>query len=215
MTPHLFDAQAFLDALRLGGAPAEAAALKLMRHYKPFLRAKLLVAGVSHNELDDLISELLFQVISGAPLVRSAAAFHSWLCIITKHEVAAHWARRSRERAVFSEPPAPDPALQDTLQLLDQMPDDSASDPVLRLCLQGQLAKFRRDAAQRYACIELIAMGHEAREIAELIGRSYGAAREYMSRCCAALLDYWRPCLSAGQAQALKRSSAGQAGVKP
>ena len=200
MNPRHFDAHAFLDALKQGGRAAECSTLKLLNHYRPFLRALLFARGVAANEVEDLSSEILFKVVTGAHKLRSGAAFHSWLTMIAQHQLATHWKQLARERATFA--PAQtaglghDDDLSQTLSLLERMPDEGASDPTLRLCLQGQLARFQRDSAERHACIELIALGHDAREIADLIGRNYGATRQFMSECCAALLKLLRPCLS-------------------
>lgn len=210
----LFDAPAFLQALRLGGSAAERATLGLLQHYRPLLRAWLRTAGVAAGDVDDLISEILFKAVTGAHALRSAAAFHSWLMQIARHELGAHWQQRQRERQLFvNTPPGPEAEVAEALNLLEQWPDEGLSDPLLRLCLQGQLAHFKQQSQERHACITLIALGHEAAEIAELIGRSYGATRQYMSQCCAALLEALKPCLSEAQQQSLKRGQA--QGVKP
>lgn len=203
MTQPLFDAHAFLDALRAGGPAAERATLQMVRHYRPLLRAQLFHAGVQADDLEDLLSEILFKLVTHAADVREPAAFHSWARTVARNESSAHWRRLARQ-------PVGEGALQEDaegLSWLEQVPDPASSDPLLRRCLHGQLGRFKDDQPKRYHCIELITLGHDAREIAELIGRSYGATRQFMSECCAALLGYFKPCLDDG-GEGMRRGAA-------
>ena len=93
--------------------------------------------------------------------------------------------------------------------LLACLPDPHALDVGARLCLQGQLEKFSREQPQRFAALEHAFHGHDHREIAQLIGRSYGASRQFMSQCFAKLLDYFRPCISDELAASLKQANGG------
>jgi DNA-directed RNA polymerase specialized sigma24 family protein len=215
MNPRHFDADAFLKALAQGGPAAERATLVLLQHYRPFLRARLQLAGVAANAFEDLSSEILFKVVTGAHKLRAAPAFHSWLMTIADNEIKAHWRQLSRERQMFVDVAAHEDGdvgseLDTTLSLLQRMPDEGASDHSLRLCLEGQMARFEREQGPRYACIDLIAQGFDAREIAELVGRNYGATRQFMSECCAALLGYFKPCLGDEANQGKKRGAAGR-----
>ena len=197
MSHPLFDSRAFLFAFAQGGAAAERATGGLLRHYRPLLRAMWRLVGVEAREWDDLSSEVLFKAVTQAHQVRAPEAFHSWLMTIAQRELAAHWSRTARERAVFAAPRLD--AADEALHLLAQLPEASVHDPLLARCLQGQLAQFKRDAAPHYACIELLALGHDAPEIAPMIGRSYGSTREFISQCCAALMTVLRPCLDGGR----------------
>lgn len=199
--PH-FDAHAFLAAFAQGGAAAERATRELLRHYRPLLRAALAKAGVQVRDMEDLTSEILFKVVTQAHAVRAPEAFHSWLMRIAQHEIAGHWERLARERAVFTPPPtlpAADAAPDDTLAWLAHMPDDQASDPVLARCLLGQLARYRHDAPADYACIELLAQGYEDTEIALAVDRKPSGMRQHLSQCCAALMALLRECLDGGR----------------
>lgn len=199
----LFDAHAFLPALARGGEPAEQATRELLRHYRPLLRAALAKAGVHARDMEDLTSEILFKVVTQAHAVRAPEAFHTWLMRIAHHEIAGHWERQARERAVFVRPP-PLPASEgsgdDGLAWLAQVPDGQASDPVLARCLLGQLARYRQDAPEDYACIELLAQGYGDEEIAATLdlNRKPSGMRQHLSQCCAVLMALLRECLDGG-----------------
>ena len=50
-------------------------------------------------------------------------------------------------------------------------------------CVQEQLAKFREDEPKRAEVLDYILLNKGTEEIRLIIGRSYGATREYMSQC--------------------------------
>ena len=50
-------------------------------------------------------------------------------------------------------------------------------------CIQEQLAKFREAEPKRAEVIELLLKEFNTEEIRLIIGRSYGATREFMSQC--------------------------------
>ena len=50
-------------------------------------------------------------------------------------------------------------------------------------CIQEQLAKFREAEPKRAEVIEFILKGFSTEEIRLILGRSYGATREFMSQC--------------------------------
>ena len=50
-------------------------------------------------------------------------------------------------------------------------------------CIQEQLVKFREAEPKRAEVIEFILKGFNTEEIRLIIGRSYGATREFMSQC--------------------------------
>lgn len=205
--PNRFDSLSFLHRLLAGGRAAEVAAADFVEHYRPVLTRRFRAAGVAPEALDDLVSEVLITAVTQAHTVRVPQAFHQWVMTIAEHTTGAHWHERARERALFGHatPQADSDADSDWML---QLPDHGATDHTTRLCLQGQFAKFRRDEPQRHACIEYLTHGHDQREIAELIGRTYGATRQYLSQCCARLLEYLRPCLGEDDVEALRRGGA-------
>ena len=50
-------------------------------------------------------------------------------------------------------------------------------------CIQEQLVKFREAEPKRAEVIEFILKGFSTEEIRLILGRSYGATREFMSQC--------------------------------
>ena len=73
---------------------------------------------------------------------------------------------------------------------LDEERDQSQSPKILEEngqsrsgCIQEQLVKFREADPERAEVIEFILKGFSTEEIRLILGRSYGATREFMSQC--------------------------------
>ena len=73
---------------------------------------------------------------------------------------------------------------------LDEERDQSQSQKIMSEksqtrsgCIQEQLAKFREAEPKRAEILEFILEGFSTEEIRLIIGRSYGATREFMSQC--------------------------------
>ena len=73
---------------------------------------------------------------------------------------------------------------------LDEERDQSQSPKIMNEksqtrsgCIQEQLVKFREAEPKRAEVIEFILKGFSTEEIRLILGRSYGATREFMSQC--------------------------------
>lgn len=205
--PSRFDALGFLAKLCEGGRTADDAARALIAHYRPFLERRLRSRGADPHDAEDLAAEVLFKVVTKAHEVRTPGAFHGWVVAIADNQLRAHWRARGPERQVMVD--LPHASDDEQAHLLARIPDPHLLDADARLCLQGQLEKFSREQPQRFAALEHAFHGHDHREIARLIGRSYGASRQFVSQCFAKLLDYLSPCISDELAAELKQANRG------
>lgn len=198
-----FDSMELLSALAEGGARAERAGRALIQRYRPLLRARLFSAGVAGQDIDDLISEVLTAIVTHVGQVRDHRRFDAWAYAIASNVLNQHWTAKGRARDFLQPAPggsaASDGLFDDTVDVLDQAIDPGLSDPVTALCLQRQLEDFRCQHPHRHACIELLVLGYDAREIAQQLGRTYGAARQFISQCCAVVMQFLSPCLDAAQ----------------
>lgn len=199
----LFDSLEFVSALAEGGARAEQAGRLLIQRYLPLLRARFYNVGVAAQDIDDLIADVLTAIVANAGQVRDHSRFDAWVYTIASNVLNQHWTTKGRARDLMR--PAPgnpgpgDGPFEDTDDMLDQVADAGLSDPATALCLQDQLAAFQDQHPHRHACIELLVLGYDAREIAAQLGRTYGATRQFISQCCAVVMQFLSPCLEAAQ----------------
>ncbi len=207
-----FDAAAFAAGLALGGNAAETAGRALIKNFRPLLRGRFFRAGVAPQEVDDLISEVLTAVVATIDQLRDLQKFDAWLGAIAVNVLNRHWIAKGRQRQLFQDAALSTEAEDDaTTGLPNAWPDvadDSLSDPATVQCLKTQLERFRQHQPQRYLCIELLVIGYDLREVAERLGRSYGAARQFVSQCCSAVLPYLAPCLEASEMIGRRRGQA-------
>ena len=210
-----FDATAFAASMQRGGPEAEVAARGLIRHCRPLLRARFFRAGVALQDMDDLLSEVLTSVVKSIQQLREPSRFDAWVYGIATNVLNQHWGQVGRSRELFKQvADTPLPREGDVEQadaLADWLPeyaDLSHGDAGTAICMQAQLEKFRQEHPQRYACVELLALGYEAREIAAHLGRSYGATRQFISQCCAVVMNFLKPCVEASELLGRKRGQA-------
>lgn len=201
-------------ALARGGAPAEAAARQLVRYCRPILRARFFAERVDLQDVDDLVSEVLTAIVGAIAKLREPASFDAWMRQIAQNALNQHWRERGRARECFVEPGNGiqdaefDTALSGFERLVADAPDPSNTDPETGLCISRQLAELQARHPDRHACLELLVQGHTPAEIAEQLGRSYGAARQFISQCCAVAMTYLAPCLEAAELLGRKRGAA-------
>jgi DNA-directed RNA polymerase specialized sigma24 family protein len=197
-----FDSQEFVAAMAEGGARAERAGRALVNHQRPLLRARFFHAGVAAQDIDDLVADVLTSIVAKAAQLRDHDRFDAWVYTIATNVLNQHWTARGRARDMLQQPAAPAPGDdpgEEVPSFIEGVDDRTLSDPVTALCLQGQLQAFRDKHPSRHACIELLVMGYDTLEIAQQLGRTHGATRQFISQCCAVVMRFLSPCLEAAQ----------------
>ena len=185
--------------LRQGGKAAEQGARRLYdRLWRPLVRYFVLCRQ-DEGMAEDLASETLAKAVLRIHSLRDDTACLAWVWQIARNELKGHL--RDRASANDAHTDLDEEGWQ---HLLDTHADTKHGDPVVQLCLQGQLERFRRDHPERAYCIEQAVLEDwDGRSIAAILGRSYGAAREYLSQCRKKIAEYLRPCLDPGHAAQL------------
>jgi RNA polymerase sigma factor (sigma-70 family) len=147
--------------------------------------------GLDRAEADDVVQETMLKILKQAPgfawmwqIARNALIDHQRRY---QHEVNlddAQWkkaedddSRRPPEERVFQSTDAHDPSRE-------------AED-----CVSKGLSRFAADEPERAYAIELVVEGIDGREIADRIGRTYTATRQYLLQCRQRLAPYIKDCL--------------------
>lgn len=178
----------FMRACREGGAQVEAALSSLHRDYGRALWHEGWRALRDADLAHDLLQETLLKVWRACTSFRGDAELYPWLLVILRRSAIDLLRRRRPE----------EPLEDDTGQVRAEVETawgelraDLADVPPERLMARESEAVFRR-CADRFAAeqpqaaevIRWIAEeGLAPAEVAELIGRSPGATREYISQC--------------------------------
>lgn len=157
-------------------------------------------AGLAPSAAEDLASDAFTQVFKGLPSLRDVQAADKWIQTVARNTLLNHWRdsaqQRSHELAVDDD---------DLLWLADESQADGGpggagqGDPAVWLCLVRQLERFCTDQPERAHWLEQVVMqGWALPDLAVALGRSAGAAREYLSQCRKGLQRYFSECLPLG-----------------
>ena len=205
-----------LDELAAGG-PSQTAALSRLYHGKGREFGRFFVSrGLSRQDADDVLQETILKILQNASSFRGAGSVNAWMwqiarnCLIDCQRQQAKSERGLREfeqQAIIDSQPGQvssrKPSLDDALR--EQAPNEA---PLLHVtgkldparlaedCVAKGLARFAIEDPERAYAIELVVEGVEGHEIADRIGRKYGATREYLSQCRQHLAPYIRHCLA-------------------
>ncbi len=159
-------------ALAAGGAGAERALTTLYDSYARRLLGLLRSKGFAMDEAEEIVQEAflkLYQVRQNLDAVESPRAYLYRIVI----NCSTDFLRRKKKA---------DPEIGVEPAELDAHAGAEGDDGFID-CLEGALHQFESDAPERALAIRLAVIeGMTGKELAEALGRSYGAAREFLSQ---------------------------------
>lgn len=185
----------------------EAAAAYLQRRYTPRLRRLFTSLGAHREDVEDLIQETLIRAFSAASRFRAEAKVSTWMRRIAANRFWSHLTYR-QQREMINLPPilldlmnsddlgdAADHAESGYLAIdvADQRHVDSREQ--LFLCIERAFQQWSNRYPEKGAVLRMIIfedLGIAA--IAERLGRTPGATRQYLSECRKSLRKTAAPC---------------------
>jgi RNA polymerase sigma-70 factor (ECF subfamily) len=176
-----------ISRLAHSGHQREAATASLFRRYAPLFQGYFQRHGLRPAEAEELVQEVFILILRGASGYRSSAAPPSaWLWMIARNALISY--QRRKEPVVDNE--------QAYAAALEQWGDNrEPSDEELADCVKRQFAQFAIEHVERAEVLEYIAWhGWKPHDVATLLGRSFGATREYLSQCRKMLRPYLEAC---------------------
>lgn len=186
--------RALLAQLQRSGRAREQAVNALYDGYGPAFQRYFERHGVDAAQAEDLVQEVFVNIVRGADHYRGEAPPSAWLWSIARNALISH-RRGSRVRWVGLPEETeedgdgwqiPDPADPVDAQLCEEALID---------CIRREFARFAAKHADRAHALGLIAFhGWKPAEVAEYLGRTGGAAREYLSQCRKLLQPFLTPC---------------------
>ena len=164
----------------------------LYNKYAGPLRGYFVRHGVSPSEAEDLTQDTFVRVIREAGTFRGDAQFSTWLWVLARNVMIDAWRRRgatglmqSLDADGFEEPVDP-----------GESPHRQVERAELVDCVRRRFGEFAARFPQRaQALIWVVSEKMTSSQIAEIIGRSAGATREYLSQSRKKLNAYLEPCL--------------------
>ena len=187
-----------LKELAAGGS-RQAAALRRLYLGKGKAFGRFFVGkGLDRAEADDVLQETFLKVLKQAQNYRGEGTANAWMWQIARNALVDHYRNKPTEEGMDEEgwrkaeevdprnPAAPIP-----LSTTDGLDPSRQAE----VCVQKGLALFAKEDPERAYAIELLVEGVDGNEIAERIGRSYTATRQYLTQCRKALAPFIKHCL--------------------
>ncbi len=158
--------------------------------------------GLDRAAADDVLQETFLKILRQAQSYKGEGSSqnhaNAWMWQIARNALADHYRHKPAEEGLdedgwrkAEEVDPRNPAAPITLSTTDELdPSRQAED-----CVQKGLALFAKKDPDRAYAIELVVEGVDGNEIAERIGRSYTATRQYLTQCRKALAPFIKHCL--------------------
>lgn len=180
------DKNAFMRACREGGAALDAALRSLDRAFFSVLYRDCVRVLRDADSARDLVQDTFIKVWQRCATFRAQSELLPWIKAIQRHALL-DWLRRVRPSTPLESEGA-DEHLDSRLYELSvdgvPTPDDQERRRELAACFDRCWRRFEDAAPEHATVIAWIArdgLNHD--EIAQLLGRSPGATREYISQC--------------------------------
>ncbi len=162
------------------------ATLLLHRRYARRFMAWLKHRGLDHASAEDAVQEAFIRLLGRADSFTPQGQGRAWIWKVARSAWLDVQKKSQREARWLEQHHRDD----------DDVAPDVASQSHYQDCVQGQLQRFSQAWPEGGQAIEWAAVdGLKTAQIAELLGRSAGATREFLSQTRKRLREYLEPCL--------------------
>ncbi|RMH12774.1 MAG: RNA polymerase sigma factor [Gammaproteobacteria bacterium] len=174
-----------LTFIRLGGKKAEQGIAQLYRRYSRPFKRYFIRHGLSQDIAEDLVQETFLNVVRHCSTFRNDCEIKVWLWKIARNAMLGFLRKQK-------------PAHEDIDEWIDALPDCEVAECAslsLEECVREAFQRFGQDHRERAETLTLAAVqGWSTAELAEFLGRSLGATRQYVSQCRKFFKPYLEPC---------------------
>jgi RNA polymerase sigma factor (sigma-70 family) len=148
-------------------------------------------SGLNHADAEDAVQDAILKVFKSSQKYSGEGTLNSWMWAIARNVLIDR--KRAEKRS-----------LEDTLNdvewsskgiKIEEESDNGLISADIEMCVSKGIKKFARDDPERAYAISLHVEGVEGREVAERIGRTYEATRQYLLQSRQKLAPYISNCL--------------------
>ena len=177
------DRETFIRACKDGGPAVERALRAMHRSYAGALMREGWLALHDEHEAQDLVQDTLLKAWQRCAGFRGQSELFPWLKQILRHAAIDRLRARPRQSSLDDEAGFED-ALAEYRPGLDAQPERQALQAEADRLFQACARRFAAEHPEAATVIHWIADdGLTPAQVAELLGRSPGATREYISQC--------------------------------
>lgn len=173
--------------------PQQTAALRRLYQEKGREFGRFFVAkGLSHADADDVLQETMLKVLKQAASFRGEGTVTAWLWQIARNALIDHQRQKMRN----TEDTLDDTQWRDAedvpgMHTIDPLQPAKAVDD----CVTKGLAKFAKKEPDRAYALELVVEGVDGKEIADRLGRTETATRQYLTQSRKHIAPFIEHCL--------------------
>ena len=183
------DVDALIIDLQQGGDTRKRAVTQLYIAFAQKMTQFLKLRGVPLHEAEDVLHDIFISLIARADNFTAMGQGRGWVWAVVRSKLADRY--RSTDKAV--EYVDGDDAVLDAGHYYN----DSYDEDRLKACIEGQMSAFSRDHPDGAQALSWVMDDElDLRAVSELLGRSYGATREFMSQIKRKLRVYIEKCLT-------------------
>lgn len=181
-----------ISALEGTGA-GQAAALRRLYQQKGREFGRFFVSkGLSRGDADDVLQETMLKILKQAGSFRGLGSPNAWLWQIARNTLIDY----QRQRMRSSEDTLNDDQwhmaeANAVMHTLDPLQSPKAADD----CVTKGLSKFAQQEPERAYALELVIEGVDGKEIADRLGRSEMATRQYLTQSRKHIAPFIKDCL--------------------
>lgn len=169
-----------ISLIRAGGKPLDAGVKALYDNLaQPMLRF-FVYRGLSGDDAKDVLQEVIVSIVRGAAGYSGAGSATAWVWQIARNSLTSYLRKRSGRQ---DHEVTVDEEAWDRVETTTPAPQPLAPGTSVDECVSGGLAKFSDLMPERAHVLMWQMEGVSIAEIGERIGRSTGAAKEYLSQC--------------------------------
>ena len=169
-------------ALVVGGRARDWACTRLFVRYEESLKKKLKTRQIADHEITDLIHEIFIKVINKCENFRdSEKRFVDWFFAIAQNAATDHLRRKAaaqkREQGLRS-------YIEEMEEIIPHHLSMTAHTIAMQKCVHSSLQEFEKEFPKHARVIKLSIfeeLGHK--ELARILDKEPGNAREYLSQC--------------------------------
>ena len=177
------EVDALIVDLQAGGARRKHAVTQLYTSFSGKFKRFLQVRGVPESESEDLMHDIFLAFIARCDGFTPSGKGRGWLWAVVRSKLADRYRQVNKET---------NDAYDDNWELEFGSYDEAR----LKACIAGQMSAFSRDYPEGSLALAWVIDDElDLRSVAELLGRSYGATREFMSQVRSRLRAYIDSCL--------------------
>ena len=181
-----------IAALCAGGAAQTAALRRLYEHKGREFGRFFMAKGLSRADADDVLQEALLKVLKQAESFRGAGAANAWLWQIARNALIDHQRQslRSTEDTLTDE----EWLLAESSPTM-QTRDSTQAPKAVDDCVSKGLSRFAKKEPDRAYALELVIEGVDGKEIADRLGRTEMATRQYLTQSRKHIAPFIQDCL--------------------